>query len=595
MTHGLTVQKLARNSNMSQNKLLLPILGAAVIAGGGAAAYYFVNQSSPTNTTGTSGQPSLPAAPIPAASVVPPNALVVATINTDGAALKQLELLVSPELKKLFDTPIQEFNRSLTSQDIDFAKDIQAWAGGQVIFAVLPASAPSASQPRLYSPVSFKDGTNNRTILAQVEAPTTPAKTPNFVIVAEVKDKDGATKFLDKSRTKANAKTKTQDYKGVTITVPETPNPNGLVSAFVKDYLVMSNSEASVQAAIDSANGGSSIASELLTAGLGVENPFMGFYIPNIDKNVDQLVAFIEQASADSPLPPNFANQLKRYASIGVVGGVDSQGIRVKMAVKTTVDFLSASSPSQIMSLLPSDTIGLVSGINIKGSWEQSVKLAESDPEMKQAVELIRTSAKGDPFNIDIDKEVFGWMDGEHAIALIPSTEGVLAQSGLGPVLLIQTSDRPSAEALLKKLDEVAQKNATQVKTREVGGIQVTDYSDPSGAIVFMSHGWVQPNTLFVSAAPLVAAFAPKPASSLAEDATYKATISKLLGSSQGYFYLDMSKLVAIIKKQVPAGVLEKESEVFLDAVQVIAVSYVTPDARTANLDFLAVLKKPAN
>lgn len=112
---------------------------------------------------------------------------------------------------------------------------------------------------------------------------------------------------------------------------------------------------------------------------------------------------------------------------------------------------------------------------------------------------------------MDLDKEVFGWMDGEYALAVVPSTEGFLAQVGVGPVLMLQTSDRPAAEALLKKLDGIAQQNLVRVSSREVGGVQVTEWADPAGQGVFLAHGWAEPDTLFVTMGPLVSAMVPKP------------------------------------------------------------------------------------
>lgn len=565
------------------NKLLLPILGAVVVAGAGAGAYFLINRSSqPVVPIGTD-QPQPPAPVIGATTVVPKNALILVTVNTDGAALKQLEAFLPADAKKILDDAANSFNQNLVASDIDFAKDIQPWAGGNVVVAILPPGTPSARRP-VYSPVSFKQGSNWRSAQAEVETPTPP----NFVIVVEVKDKSAAGKFLEKARAKSGGKTKNSDYKGVAITVPEAGGDKAPISAFVKEYLVLSNRETSVQAVIDTSAGGESISSAVPTAGLGVENALVGLYIPNVKQNAEALAELLPDTRT---IPPNALEQLKLIDSIGLVMGVDSKGIRLKSVTKYDSAFPlpTGVAPNKILTLLPTETIGVVTGVSIKAEWERVVKLADKLPEVKQSLEMMRAATKGEPLGLDLDKDIFGWMDGEYSLALLPSSEGVLQGSGLGPVLMIQTSDRPSAEKFLKKLDEVSQGNGIQVATKDVGGVSVTEYASPVGAV--LAHGWIQPDTLFVSAGPLVPQIAPKPTAPLTDDANFKGVVSSLAGNGRGYFYLDMPKLVAIVSKLAPTNDLPAPAKSLLNSVVGIGVSYVAPDATTAQIDLLVSLK----
>jgi hypothetical protein len=572
---------------MSQsNKFLLPIIGAVVLAGAAAGAYFLLSRSGsqPEVTIGTD-QPQVPTPAINEATIVPSNALILVAVNTDGAALKQLETFLPADAKKILDEAVNTFNRGLKDANIDLAKDIQPWAGNNLVVAILPAGKPAASRP-LYSPVSFKDGTNWRTVQAQVDAPTPP----NFVIVVGVKDQSAANKFLETARAKAGGKTKNSDYKGVTITVPEAGGDKAPISAFVKDYLVLSNREASIQAVIDTANGGESISGALPTTGLAVENSLVSVFIPNVKQNAEALTTLVPDTNG---LPPNAVKQLKLIESIALVMGVDSKGIRLKSVTKydSAIPLPTGVAPNKILTLLPGETLAVVTGLSIKAEWERILKLAEQFPEIKQAVEIMRSSAKAQPWALeDLDKDVFGWMDGEYSIAIIPSSEGILANTGMGPVLMLQTSDRASAEKFLKKLDEISQKTGAQVATKDVGGVTVTEHTIP-GAGTFLAHGWVQSDTLFFGSAPLVSLIVPKPNAPLTEDASFKALLGSLTSNGRGYFYLDMPKLMQVVTKLTPPDTIPAPAKNFLDAMLGVGVSYVVPDSVTAQIDLLVSFK----
>ncbi len=562
---------------MSQSKFLLPLLGAVVVAGGVGAYFYFTNTANQTTTS--TAKPAI-------ASIVPKEALFFVTINTDGKAIEQLGQLVSPEVKKLFDQLPEDAQKGITKQDINFERDIQPWVGGEVVLAVLPPAKPSAQNLPRYTPVSWQNGNQWQSAQAEI---LPPAKVPNFVILVEVKDRAGADKFVETARTKAGGAVKKSAYKGVEITIPEAGGDKATLTAFVNNYLVVSNQEASIQKVIDTANGSPSVADSLLTEGLEVENPLISFYAPNVSSNAEALAELIANGTT-----PNLVPQLKNIQNAGIVLGVDRQGVRLKSTAKYNIELISTNpspSPNKLLSLLPAQTITALTGMDIREQWQNLVKQAEQSPELKQAVEQMRAAARNEPLNVDLDKEVFGWMDGEHALAVLPSTEGFLAQVGVGPVLMLQTSDRPAAEALLKKLDGIAQQNLIKVSSREVGGVQVTEWAEPTGQMVFLAHGWAQPDTLFVTAGPLVGAIVPKPNAPLDGDAGFKALIAPLAPNGRGYFYLDMTQLWSLVQKQVPPNQIQPEARTLLSAIQGISASYVMPDKNTARLDLLVAFK----
>ncbi|NJL42761.1 MAG: DUF3352 domain-containing protein [Pseudanabaena sp. SU_2_4] len=283
-----------------------------------------------------------------------------------------------------------------------------------------------------------------------------------------------------------------------------------------------------------------------------------------------------------------------KSVTIGI--GVDGDGIRLKGATKLDPNYLKVEfkpSPGKVISQFPSETFALISGTNIKARWEQFTQDAEKIPELKASLNEARQQAKSSPLAIDLDKDIFGWMDGEFALGGIASNEGILAQVGAGPVMIFQTSNRPSAEALLKKLDDYVKSNSGTVEAKDISGVSVTQWSFPGAPGPLVGHGWHAQDAFFVAVGPLVNAVA-KPANSLESSQTFKTITSSLLNPNLGYFYLDMDKTWSLISEKVPdiKSQVTPETSAFINSVRGIGGTAIMPDKSTSRFELLLALKK---
>ncbi len=563
---------------MSERKsnILVPVIGAAVVAAGGVGAYIFFNKNV---TLG-------PAEVVNAAKIVPQKVIMAASISTDGAAWSQLEQFQTPETKKIFDATIKQFQAEAIKNDVDWEKEVKPWAGN-IMFAILPSSTPkSSNNPQLrLSPVSTYKIAQNKADSANAE--------PNVLFVIEVKDKDSANKFLEKVRKKSGGKAQQKEYKGVQVTEEPSSSGKPTLHALVDNFLVVSPQKASLEKAIDTYKGEASIAGSLTAENLGLKNPVMQFYMPDFPEAVQQLAALNTGAAE---IPQTTLDQLKLIKSVTIGIGIDGDGIRLKGSTKidpSRLTFEFKPSPGKVISQFPSETFALISGANIRGQWEQLIKDAEKVPEQKAALNEIRQQAKSSPLAIDIDKDIFGWMDGEFAIAGIASNEGILAQVGAGPVMIFQTSNRPAAESFLKKLDDYFKSNSGTVESKDVNGVPVTQWSLPGVPGAIAGHGWHSQDAFFVTVGPLVNAVA-KPANSLESSQTFKAITSSLFNPNLGYFYVDMDKTWSLLSEKVPDFKSQFPAEVstFMSSVRGIGGTAVMPDKSTSRFELLLSLKK---
>lgn len=563
---------------------LLPIIGgAAVVVAGGIGAYFFFNKTITAPTASTAGT----------LTVVPQQSVMSISLSTDGEALAKLEQFLSPETKKIYDQALAEFKKGLSSSDFDYEKDVKPWIGKNVSIAILPKDRATSAAPRQLKSAAprYVPMSDTGSVQFVQDKPTAEAP-PNILLVIEVKDKAGAEKFLtEKVKAKSGGKEKQSDYKGIKIT-QYGEGDKASASAMVGNYLVISPYEQATQKAIDTFSGGPSLAASASKDDLKLQNSVAQVYIPNFGESIVELAALSPEAET---IPPESLAQLKKVKSVNMGFGIDDAGIRFKAVSKFDPNAIAGftNSPNKVLGQIPSQAFSVITGFNIKNSWEQFVKSADNTPEVKEGIEEVRKQLKSSPLAIDLDKDIFGWMDGEFAIASVSSKpEGILAQTqGLAPLLLLQTTNRAAGESLLAKLDDFASKNGAQVAKKDVSGVSVTEWSAP-GAGAIVAHGWSQKDTLFVTAAPIVSLFVPKPASALDADANFKSIVSTLPSSNVGYFYIDVDKTWGIFQGFLPPSEVNAETQAVVQSIKGLAGTAAYPNPETAEVEIVLALKK---
>lgn len=205
-----------------------------------------------------------------------------------------------------------------------------------------------------------------------------------------------------------------------------------------------------------------------------------------------------------------------------------------------------ADSPLQ---LLPASTLVMASGRNLAGFWQGLTQALElSGGEVRDGLDVVRstfTAATG----LDLDRDVMRWMDGEFAIAAFPHAENALLPLGVG--LLMQTSDRPAAEAALATFDELMRAWDTPVVARTVNQQPVTswemyslleDEADFAPYASLLGHGWATDNTLAIVSGigPMSRIINPTPHDPLADFFLFRQSTAEFPQPNNGYFYLNM-------------------------------------------------------
>lgn len=396
--------------------------------------------------------------------------------------------------------------------------------------------------------------------------------------------------------TKSNEKFTETDYKGVKIF--ESTGKNGKnYTAILGDHLIVSDAKKSVELAIDTYKGEPSFASQegvssMLKQGVDVQNPVVQVYIPNYGGLIQQLIANSPNATV---LPPETFNQLKMVKSLAAGVGIDNSGIRMKAVAKidpalNLVEY--KPSPGKVISQFPLDTVALVSGQGINRGWSAVITQTKAYPEFQQQVDQMRQQFKTN-LNLDLDEDVFGWMDGEFALGAVSANQGVLAQLGFGGALVLKTSDRQTAENTLAKINELAKTNSINVTQRNIQGKTITEWSSP-GQEAWLGYGWLDGESLFIATGGSVVDAMASNSQSLENSPYFKAVTNTLPKPNGGYFYLDMDKTMALMNRNLAssqASTIPPEASAFLNSIRGIGLTATQPDSSTSQMEVLLALK----
>lgn len=211
-------------------------------------------------------------------------------------------------------------------------------------------------------------------------------------------------------------------------------------------------------------------------------------------------------------------------------------------------------------------------------------------PEFQQAVTQIRGQLN--TINLDLDKDIIGWMDGEFAMGAVESNQGLLAKVGFGGALVLGTSDRPTAEATLTKLDGIAKQQSLIVSTRNIDGKNVTEWQIPQQGTL-IAHGWLDQNTLFLAiGGPVAEALTQHKGQSIDNTENFKAVTGSLPKPNGGYFYINMEK-ANVLMNRFPALSQSRtpETSALLESIRGLGVAVNSPDKSTNQMEMLLALK----
>lgn len=534
---------------MLGKKVMLSAIGTVTVIAGGAAAYWYMGKDA-----GNQFNPST------IAKIIPEDAFMAAFVSTDPQSWSKLQQFGTVEARQTIDRQLQTLQTEMLQESqVDLKQDL-SWANNAMI-AVLP---PGTNDPD-----------------------------PDLLVVVGIKDKLAALQFAQKLESQPGVKTQEQDYKGVKIK-GSTSDGSTIYTTVLNDYLVLSPELPAVERSIDTQQGQPSLATkagDLLAEDLDSPNSVARFYVTGYAAAMQQMLA----SSSPMQLPPGMVDQLQQVKSIVGSVGIDDTGVRIKALTNLDPKMAIAYKPASgaVISQFPSNTFALVSGAGIDHYWSQIVQQANTTSEAQLLVGGMRQAAKS-YLQLDLDREVFSWMDGEFAVGLMPTKQGALSQVGFGSAMVFDTSNRKQAEATFKKLDQLAKTYSLKVSQRQVKNQPVTEWSVP-GQGTLLGHGWLDNDSVFVTIdSSLANVIVNKPSSTLSSSDSFKALTTSLPKQNMGYFYVNVEQIMPLLNQaQLVSQSNQKDPEInaALASIRGVAMTWTQPSQSSNQMELLFSLK----
>lgn len=259
---------------------------------------------------------------------------------------------------------------------------------------------------------------------------------------------------------------------------------------------------------------------------------------------------------------------------------------------------------NQLLMRLPATTYLSANSRNFKRQWKTAIDSVQDDLPNQLAIASLRNSFRT-ATGLDPEKDVIPWMDGEYALFFFPTTGGLFNyfydKLNLGVGLMIQTSDRPAAEAALKKLDQFVRaqaKGEVAIVPRRIKGRPIVSWEgkEKGKVISILSHGWVDDKTLLLTTGVQpMATLNPKPYLPLNRNYTFQTATASFPIPNEGYYYVNMGATLSFLYNLILPSVPEvyasyiQETQRIVGSVRSISTSNSTT-AQAERMDGLWVL-----
>jgi hypothetical protein len=539
----------------SKLKFLIPAIAAgAVVAGGGA--YYFLKVQPAQNV----------ANPLSSFQILPQETVAAGYFSLDENTWEKANKFGTPEARDLINQQYEAFKTNLnvnspSGKPLNFDQDIKPWVGSVAVAGVI----------------------------------TPDKKEVAMVLVVGIKDKLEALKFATKQKDNADDQVTISKFKGVDIYEFEGDSPQFLT--LLDNHLVLSEQKSQVESVITVEQGATSVMANAeiknaLQESITLSNPMaVGFVDPS--RLTNQALEISPEVFKENLTLPQ---DLESYQAVTATLGIEPQGFRLKNVVKQDLapEWSFDPLPGKVIDRFPENTLALIHTGYINKIWDLAIEGLDRDPKWKEELDNIRKGFT-QATQLDLEADVLSWMDGELGVGVVPVNDGLLAQVGLGGAIAIQTSDRPTAEATLTKLNDLAQSSGAQVQQQEIGGISMTQWGIPLQSAL-VNYGWVDESTLLFSLGESTAtALTGDANSSVKQNAIFKSLTGTLPTTDRGLFYLNLEAMVATVRSGPTLSSnlnSNPELDAVLDSLEGLVFTGQQPDRNTVIGDMLLTFRQ---
>lgn len=560
---------------LKKKPALVLTLGAAVaLIVGGGLAYWFLSSRRPLGR-------GIPVG----ADVIPQTALMTLSFSTDETQWTQLQQLGTDETQSTLSNALSDLrDRLLTANGYTFQEDIQPWVGDEMMLAFLSSDSLIAT-PELDESDESSDESNEET-----PAPLPTTEQP-MIWVLPIADPLQAQQTLTEADSASEQATQ-RDYKGLEIREFSSDSGQTFAATVIdRRLLVVANAPGAIEQVIDTYRDNSSVAESpgfrQAWRQVAESQPFLQAYI-NIPA-----ASQIASTSPDQPLPPQGLVPLRNNQGFAATVILDDDAVTIQSVAWLHPD-RNTSEPitnaaRQMPDFLPATTLVMASGGNLKQLWQ---RYSESDDSVSGgpfSPDNLRTGLQATT-GLDLDQDLMTWMDGEFAIAIVPTSKEPAVQNGIGALFLMQASDRNQAEQTLNELDTVVQNRFRfEVSETQIDNQSAIQWNQPLSGLM-VTRGWLDNNVMFMIFGSEPDSLLSQMTDPLAENALFQDATRSGLNPDNGHFFINLEQINAT-NSTIPLPNFSQNNQAFINAIRAIGVTAASSNEYSTRYDISVLLK----
>jgi hypothetical protein len=355
---------------------------------------------------------------VPAAAlfVSPRSPLVVTLLGNPDRLTSAAFTVTPPTQRRSLQAEVKQIEATvLTETHLNYARDIQPWAGEEITWAMMAADVD-------------RDSSNGQQ--------------PGYLAAIAIAQPEAARESLERYWQKRAAKGAKLEFEQF-ARVPIVREPSGLASARVGDrFILFANDTKVLREAINNAQvtDGSLQSSKAYQAAIDrIPADALGFAFVNLPRKdgVDHLAVTL------------------KLVSKGILADT------VLLTKNTTFSRPTLTAPVDALKWIPGNSLVTVGGKNVQQDWKQ-LQTRLTDYGLAAPIEAIQAK-----WGVNLADDVLSWMSGDYALGMLPGT----------PDWVFVTQQSPETTAGLERLNAIAQTRGVSVGTVPLGESQITAWT----------------------------------------------------------------------------------------------------------------------
>ena len=409
----------------------------------------------------------------------------------------------------------------------------------------------------------------------------------DLLIILGIKNKLQAFKFLKKLEKREKQHIEKTDYQGITIFENTNLKKDIPYAAVVDNKVILAEDYHTIKQAIDAYQNKSSLANlnnvnQIFSQKLNIKDPLAQIYFTNYDELLNNLMLLgINSTILTQTEPIVIAIDTKEKA-------LHFQSVFNYNSEEMDLDLSSEN--SKLLEQFPEDTLAVISGQKINKIWSATKSLGLTSY-LQQAIWLLTTAT-----SVDLEQDVFGWMNGNFAVGIIPTNTAIMLElnMGLGVAITLETSEPTIAKAGIDKIENVIQQNlpiTPSLATR--AGKTIIEWRIPESNFTW-TYNWIDDNSLFFSLGDsVIDTVEDINSTSINESSNFKAIADELPKNNLGFLYLNMSSISETINRLPFEAKSDISPEIIelLDSMSGIGATATIPNKFQSQLDLLVRFK----